>query len=262
MSAAPIGVFDSGLGGLSVLRALRAELPGEHFIYFADTGNAPYGERSDEFIAARSLEIARHLHDDHGAKALVVACNTATASAIHLIRQTYAHLPVVGVEPGLKPAIAASQTKRIGVLATRGTLASAKFRALHLSLANQASFQLQPCDGLADAIERGDTALVDELSERYVDALGTVGSGPGEVDTLVLGCTHYPLVMERFAQLAGSQVRLIETGAPVARHTRFVLEGAGLLAQQGPGELSLLTTGDLVALQAAAARWLARPQGS
>ena len=253
--ASPIGVFDSGLGGLSVLRALRAGLPLEHFIYFADTGHAPYGERSDAFVAQRSLEIARLLVDEHGVKAIVVACNTATAAAIHVIREAYPNLPVVGVEPGLKPAVAASNTKRIGVLATRGTLASAKFRSLHDSLQDRASFVLQACDGLADAIERDDAALIARLSAQYVRALGEFGTCDGQIDTLVLGCTHYPLVRDRFASLAGARVRLIETGEPVARQTRSLLDAAALLGT-GRGRLTLLGTGNMAILEASVTRWV------
>ena len=128
----PIGVFDSGVGGLSVLRALRAELPHEDFIYVADAGFAPYGEREECFVVQRSRFITQHLlaHEQRPIKALVIACNTATAASIHLLRQELPSLPIVGVEPALKPAVASSRTKRIGVMATRGTLASAKFKAL------------------------------------------------------------------------------------------------------------------------------------
>ncbi|MBA3937771.1 MAG: aspartate/glutamate racemase family protein [Planctomycetes bacterium] len=146
----PIGVFDSGIGGLSILRALRAELPGEDFVYFSDAGHAPYGERDDAFVAQRSAGIARALVDGHGIKALVIACNTATAAAVQLLREAHGHaLPVVGVEPALRPAASLTRTRRVAVFATRGTLASAKFRALHDSLAGHAEFLLQPCDGLA-----------------------------------------------------------------------------------------------------------------
>ncbi|MFT3814379.1 MAG: glutamate racemase [Acidovorax sp.] len=255
----PIGVFDSGVGGLSVLRALRAELPHERFIYLADNGFAPYGERGDAFVAARTHAIAEHLLRAHGIKALVVACNTATAAAIHELRASYPALPLVGVEPALKPAVAASRTKRIGVMATRGTVASAKFARLRASLESEAEFTVQPCDGLAHAIERAtvDAAAAQEvqaLCARYITALE-----PG-MDTLVLGCTHYVFAEDTLRALAGPHVQLLETGQPVARQTRRLLQAAGLLAPESQaGEATLLTTGDLPLLQQAAARWLQLP---
>ena len=141
MSLRPIGVFDSGVGGLSVLNALRAELPHERFVYFADTAHAPYGERSEAYVAERTRAVARQLVADHAIKALVVACNTATAAAVHLLRTDHPQLPLVGLEPALKPAVAQSRTRHIAVLATRGTLASRKFDALRASLADQAALQ-------------------------------------------------------------------------------------------------------------------------
>src|SRR3954464_1946743 len=129
-----IGVFDSGIGGLSVLRALRVELPHAEFKYIADTAHAPYGERDESFVAERSRVITRELVDEHGAELVVVACNTATAAAIHLLREEFPAIPFVGVEPPIKPAIAVTRTKNVGVMATRGTLASAKFKSLLASL--------------------------------------------------------------------------------------------------------------------------------
>jgi glutamate racemase len=189
---APIGVFDSGIGGLSILKALRAELPHEDFVYLADSAHAPYGERAQAHVMARTRAIVRQLRGEHHIKALVIACNTATAAAVHEARAEHPDLPVVGVEPALKPALALTRTGRIGVLATRGTLASAKFAALHDSLKDQAEFVLQPCDGLADAIESGDTQRIATLCAKYTQAIGPFGKQPRQVDTLVLGCTHYP----------------------------------------------------------------------
>ncbi|MDM0013067.1 glutamate racemase [Variovorax sp. J22P168] len=254
---APIGVFDSGLGGLSVLEALRTALPRERFVYFADTGHAPYGERGDDFVAARSSAVARELRDAHGIKALVVACNTATAAAIDRLRAEHPALPVVGVEPALKPAVAASRTGRIAVLATRLTLESRKFRALHDSLADRAQFSIVPCDGLAGAIERADDERIDALCERYLATAGRFGSRDGELDTLVLGCTHYPFIADRLRRHTGEAVRFLDTGAPVALQTRRLLEQAGALrGGDGVGDLQLLSSGERGVLDAAAARWL------
>jgi glutamate racemase len=255
----PIGVFDSGVGGLSVLRALQAELPHEHFVYFADTAHAPYGERGDAYVAERAQAVASELIDGHGIKALVVACNTATAAAVHLLRARWPALPVIGVEPALKPAVAASRTGRIAVLATRGTLASDKFRRLHDTLVGQARFRLVPCDGLADAIERDDAIKTGALCASYMGAAGPFGMQSGEVDTVVLGCTHYPFAQTLLHAQAPAGVRFIDTGVPVALHTRRVLATEGLLAVASafaPG-LTLRSSADSALLQAAAARWLA-----
>lgn len=252
----PIGVFDSGVGGLSVLRALRAELPGEDFVYFSDAGHAPYGERGDAFVSERSLAIVVDLLAQHRIKGLVIACNTATAAAVHLVRETATDLPVVGVEPALKPAAALTKTGHVAVIATRGTLASAKFKALHDSLRAQAEFVLQPCDGLAAAIEADDQPLVRALCSRYTREVCCFGNGPGEIDTLVLGCTHYPFAAHALREVLGPGVQLVETGEPVARQTRRLLEAQGLLKPAGNGAVHWETTGDLQALRAAASRWL------
>ncbi|MBI5277250.1 MAG: glutamate racemase [Burkholderiales bacterium] len=256
-AGAPIGVFDSGIGGLSVLRALAAELPREDFVYFADTGHAPYGERGDPYVVERSHAILDALVREHGIKALVVACNTATAAAIHLLREAYPDLPLVGVEPALKPAAVLTCTGRVAVFATRGTLSSTKFATLHASLKGQADFVLQACDGLATAIERCDDAQVRSLCDTYVRAAGDFGTGPGQIDTLVLGCTHYPFAQEEIRAHAGAGVRLVETGEPVARQARRLLEAAGLLKPPpAKGKITLLTTGSQAQLASAAQRWL------
>ncbi|MBO9652523.1 MAG: glutamate racemase [Variovorax sp.] len=255
----PIGVFDSGVGGLSVLNALRAELPHERFAYFADTAHAPYGERGDDFVARRTTTIARHLLAEHRIKALVVACNTATAAAIHQLRAEHPTLPVVGVEPALKPAVASSRTGHIAVIATRVTLESRKFHALHASLAARATFSIVPCDGLAGAIERSDTDRIAALCEKYLGAAGRFGDAPGQIDTLVLGCTHYPFVAGDLRRWTGDAVRFIDTGAPVAQQTRRLLLAAGQLATGGPGQIQLLTSGEPASLDEAAARWVRGP---
>lgn len=271
----PIGVFDSGVGGLSVLRALHAALPHERFVYLADSAHAPYGERGDAYVAARTHAITKYLREQHRIKALVVACNTATAAAIHEVRSSHADLPLVGLEPAIKPALAATRTGHVGVIGTRGTLSSAKFAKLLASLDGQARFTVQPCDGLAHAIERsvnqppspGGPTETSALCQRYIQAMGTFGTAPGEIDTLVLGCTHYIFVADELRSLVGPQVKLIETGEPVARQARRLLETAGLLSEPGkdlpPAEtmdnIHLLTTGPLAMMEAAAKRWLNLP---
>ncbi|RYF30988.1 MAG: glutamate racemase [Comamonadaceae bacterium] len=259
MSLRPIGVFDSGVGGLSVLNALRAELPHERFVYFADTAHAPYGERTEAYVAERTCAVARQLVADHDIKALVVACNTATAAAVHLLRTDHPQLPLVGVEPALKPAVAQSRTRHIAVLATRGTLASRKFDALHASVAEQARFSLVPCDGLAAAIEASDAPKIMALCARYTGAAGTFGLEDSEIDTLVLGCTHYPFVADELRRHTGDAARFIDTGAPVAQQTRRLLTQVAQLAATSEGGVQLRTSGSLASLEAAAARWLAAP---
>ncbi|MFM6999621.1 MAG: glutamate racemase [Limnohabitans sp.] len=275
MTESPIGVFDSGIGGLSVLQALQAELPHEHFVYWADSGHAPYGEKGDVFVRQRSLAIAQHLIDQHHIKALVVACNTATAAAIHELRAQHPHLPLIGVEPALKPAIQLSTTRRIGVIGTRGTLGSEKFQRLLASVQDQAEFIVQPCNGLALAIEESThTASTASSSDKitallrdYTQLMGPFGRAPGQMDTLVLGCTHYVFAHQALRNLLGPDVQLVSTGEPVARQTRRLLEAAGQL-RQGPGPLAasarmqLLTNGELSGLQAAAQRWLKLPHST
>ncbi|MEO8732363.1 MAG: glutamate racemase [Rhodoferax sp.] len=260
MSLQPIGVFDSGIGGLSVLQALQAALPLEHFVYLDDSLYAPYGERDDAHVIARSRAITQYLRHTHGIKALVIACNTATMAAVARLRAEHPDLPIVGVEPGLKPAAAASHTQRVGVIGTRGTVTSAKFNALRLSLQDQAEFVVQPCDGLADAISRSvetqDDSKVISLCADYTCAMGRFGINPGEIDTLVLGCTHYVFAQAHLAKLVGPEVRILSTGEPVARRTQHLLEQAGTLNRNGPGRVQLVTTGEPAVLQAAARRWL------
>lgn len=222
MRAGPVGVFDSGVGGLSVLKALRAELPNDNFIYIADSGHAPYGERDEAHVIARSRALTAHLLAQ-GVQALVIACNTATAAAIDLLRAEHPQLPIIGVEPALKPAAALSKTRRIGVMATRSTLASTRFQRLRDSLQAQAEFVLQPCDGLADAIERGvNTAASPQTAteiiaacSRHTRAMGRFGLKDGEIDTLVLGCTHYPFASAVLRELVGPDVQLVDTGKSV-----------------------------------------------
>ena len=225
-----IGIFDSGVGGLSVMQAIRARLPHAELLYAADTAYAPYGDRSEEFLCDRSERIARFLCDQ-GAQMIVVACNTATAAAVARLRATWTALPVVGVEPGVKPAIAVSAAQRVGVLATTRTLASEKFRRLAEAHADGATLVLQPCPGLADAIEAADAhgSGLDVLVDRYCAPLRDAG-----VDVAVLGCTHYVFARELFER-ALPGVRLIDTAEAIARQTaRFADE----LVERGDADAS------------------------
>jgi glutamate racemase len=231
-ATAPIGVFDSGAGGLSVLRHIRSQLPHEPLLYLADAGFAPYGDKPEQVVAERSLAIARFLLE-RGAKALVVACNTATVAAIKLLRQHYPHVPIVGVEPGLKPAAAATLTGKVGVMATESTLSGEKFLALRdlVSQTSAVKFLLQPCTGLADQVDAGelDTVATRAMLERFIVPLLRQ-----DADTLVLGCTHYPFVRPAIERLleqhaGGKAVTLVDTGDAVARQLARLLAGASLL---------------------------------
>ena len=255
LASAPVGVFDSGVGGLSVLRHIRAQLPHEDLIYFADSGFAPYGGKPEQIVAERSLKVAGFLLEQ-GAKAIVVACNTATVAAIKLLRAHYPQLPIVGVEPGLKPAAAASRNGKVGVLATEVTLAGAKFLLLRdqVTAASQATFLLQACPGLVDQIELGDlhTEAIRSMLEGYVASLLAQGA-----DTLVLGCTHYPFVQDVIegviARNTSREVVLVDTGDAVARHLARLLAAGGLLhADSGrPARLQVFTSGNASVLSAA-----------
>lgn len=250
-NAAPIGIFDSGIGGLSVLRHVRTLLPNEELLYFADSGFAPYGEKPESVIVERALGIAAFLLR-FNIKAMVVACNTATAAAIAALRERYPDLQVVGVEPGLKPAAALTRSGVVGVLATAGTLASDKFQKLQqqTSAATGVTFIAQACNGLADQIEKGELQSRDTaaLVQRYVAPLLAQ-----KADTLVLGCTHYPFVEPLITKVAASvdgSVQLVDTGEPVARQLERLLNQHGLLRADTPpqGTLSAYTTGSRTAL--------------
>lgn len=250
----PVGIFDSGIGGLSVLRHIRALLPHEHLLYFADSGFAPYGGQSEEAIVERTLAIAEFLLA-RGAKALVVACNTATAAAIKALRARYPLMPLVGMEPGLKPAAALSTSKIVGVLATKGTLASDKFHTLReqISVASDVHFLPQPCIGLADQVEKGElqSAATAILIHGYVAPLIKQGA-----DTLVLGCTHYlfvrPLIEEAAKRASTAPVNIVDTSEPIARQLMRLLGEHGL-QREAPdaGSLEGFTSGSETALRSA-----------
>ncbi len=259
----PIGVFDSGIGGLSVLAALRRELPQEQFVYIGDAGHAPYGERDTAHVLKRSQLLADYLCTSHQAKALVLACNTATAAAVASLRARYPKLPIVGIEPALKPAAAQSASGVVAVMATRSTLASDKFQTLLSAQPPSVRFILQACDGLAAAIEQADLQAIKSLSQRYIQALRHNPDGGSHIDTVVLGCTHYALISDALGQLWGQQVQLLEAGQPVARRTRQVLEAADLLQalSKGPAhapvspDTQCLSTGDPALLDQALQDW-------
>jgi glutamate racemase len=241
---------------------LREALPKHDMVYLADNGHAPYGERSKDFIVARSQAVTAWLVSQH-IELLVVACNTATAAAISELRASYPDIPIVGVEPALKPAVGLSQTGHIGVMATRSTLASGKFQALVAAQAGAATFIIQSCDGLASAIEAGaasgDSAPTALLCAQHIDAMGgpsRFGSSAGQMDTLVLGCTHYPFASDTIQALVGPNVRLVDNGTAVARQTQRLLPVGPATQSHEVGRLRLLCTGQPFPLKAGASRWL------
>lgn len=240
----PIAVFDSGLGGLTVLRALRARLPHEDFFYFADTRFLPYGERPESFLRERGVQIA-HALAARGAKALVIACNTATAAAAEAIRAAIA-LPVVALEPGVKPAVALTRSGVIGVLATTRTLHSERFQRLVGNHANHLRVIAQACPGLAEAIETlgPGGAEVERLLDTFVMPLAQAGA-----DVVVLGCTHYPWLAEAIARRMPAGTVLLDTGEAVARQLERLLAAAQLLGG-GQGRLSVATSGAPLAVSA------------
>jgi glutamate racemase len=237
--SAPIGVFDSGVGGLSVLRHLRAAMPAEDFLYVADSAHAPYGALSEAAICARAFTIADFLVE-RGAKLLVVACNTATAAAVAQLRERYA-LPVVAMEPGVKPAVELTRSGVIGVLATVGTLESARFFSLVNRYAGSAEVITQPCAGLVERIEANDlqSAATVALLQSYLDPLLTRGA-----DVIVLGCTHYPFLRPLITQLAGSGIAIVDTGAAVAKEVLRRLQCENLLQTERLGSEQFWTSAE------------------
>ncbi|MCE1183712.1 MAG: glutamate racemase [Rhodocyclales bacterium] len=244
MAHSPVAVFDSGLGGLTVLRALRAQLPHEDYFYFADTRYLPYGDRPEVFLRERGVLIAQALAA-RGVKALVIACNTATAAAAEAIRAA-TDLPVVALEPGVKPAAALTRTGVVGVLATTRTLASERFQRLVHAHAQGQRVVTQACRGLADAIESTGPASdeVARLLDEYIAPLRAA-----QADVVVLGCTHYPWVAAAIAQRMPAGTQLLDTGAAVARQLQRLLAARGLLGG-GSGRLQLASSGSPLAVSA------------
>ncbi len=216
-----IGIFDSGVGGLSVLHHIRQALPNERLIYVADSGHVPYGDKPASYIEQRSLSLT-HFLIDQGADAIVIACNTATAVAAATLRRRF-DIPIVAMEPAVKPAVSATKSGVISVLATVGTLESARFAALLERYSGEVEIVTQGCPGLVEQVEQGDLTSTQtrELIVRYTAPLLACGA-----DTLILGCTHYPFLISLIAQVVGPEIVLVDTGAAVARqlHRRIQTE--------------------------------------
>ena len=215
----PIGIFDSGMGGLSVLREIHQLLPHEDLIYIADSKHAPYGDRSTQHVQQRSLEIANFLLKKN-IKVLVVACNTATALAVDLLREQLI-IPVIGLEPAIKPGVKMSKTGVIGVLATQRTIESKRLHCLTLKHASQTKVLAQACPGLVEKVEANHLDHYDtkQLIKKYTRPLLQQNA-----DTIILGCTHYPFLYQTISQVVGKDIQIIETGKPVAQQLQRILQ--------------------------------------
>jgi glutamate racemase len=225
-SSLPLGVFDSGVGGVSVLREIRRALPHEDLIYVADSRHAPYGDRSPAFVTARATTMIEYFIE-RGAKAVVVACNTATGIAIDVLRRSFPALPIVAIEPALKPAAAASRSGVVGILATRGTLESEKFKRLVDTHGQHVEVIAEIGTGLVEQVERGELNSPETraLVEGYLRPMIARGA-----DTIVLGCTHYPFLSAVIQDVAGPSITVIDPAVAVARELRRRLEAGDLLA--------------------------------
>lgn len=239
--ATVLGVFDSGVGGLSVLRAIRAQLPAQPVLYFADQGHVPYGSRPLEEVRRFAEGITRFLLAQ-GAGLIVVACNTASAAALKSLRQTFPHIPFVGMEPAVKPAAETTQTGVVGVLATPATFQGALYASVVERFANGVTLLQDTCPGLVSQIERGEltTPATRLILERALLPMLERG-----IDTVVLGCTHYPFVIPLIEEIVGAGVRVIDPAPAVARQTGRLLSERGELASGlETGTIRLYTSGD------------------
>lgn len=241
----PIGVFDSGIGGLSILMELRHQLPNEDLFYYADTANFPYGKRPREQVIELA-EAAVRILVDRGAKLVVVACNSASTAAVESLRRTFS-VPFIGMEPAVKPAASAARTGTIGVLATDVTLNGPTFARLVERFAGGLQVLTDPVVGLVESVERGiqGSEETERLLRRAVEPMLERG-----VDTIVLGCTHFPLARDQIERICGPDVKIIDSGSAVVRQTKRILEEASLLSDRNrPGEVEFLSSGDRAAFQ-------------
>ena len=238
-----IGVFDSGLGGLTVVQAMTEVIKGAKIFYVADTKNAPYGEKTSEEILQHSLDITNYLIETHQIDALILACNTATSSAIKHLREQYPSLIIIGTEPGIKPAIEQTKTGKVGVLATPATLQGDKYKNLAESLSFQKEVDIfeQACPGLVEQIEKGEieSEETQELLEQWLAPMRE-----NNVDTIVLGCTHYPLVEKNIETIMDCDVTLVHTGDAISKHLLSLGTQKGHL-NEGDLQIYIHATGDI-----------------
>lgn len=243
-AAGPIGIYDSGVGGLSVIAAIRELLPHEDLLYVADAGHLPYGEKSTFYVVERAWRIAEYFAG-RGAKAIAIPCNTATAAAAAVLRDHYPQIPVVGIEPAVKPAARATRSGVIGVLATTGTLLSAKFQQLVRREAPGVEVLLKPCPGWVELVEQGaGEEETRRLVHEPVDELLAQ-----RADVLVLGCTHFPFLLDTVRARVGPDVAVLETARPFASELARRIMARGQVRQSGQGSLQIMTSGDPVVVQ-------------
>jgi glutamate racemase len=236
----PIGFFDSGVGGLSVMIEVRRLLPAENFIYFADSAHCPYGAKPVEVIQGRAFTICDFLLE-RGVKLIVIASNTTSIAALDAVREKY-NVPVVGIEPAIKPAASVTRNGRIGVIATGVTLAGERFDSLVKRFGDGLEVYTQPCPGLVEVVESGrwDNKETETMVGSYLDKLLARG-----VDTIILGCTHYPFLRPVVEKMAGSSIAVIDSGEAVARQVVRVLKNKGLAsASKAAGDESFFTSGE------------------
>lgn len=238
MNSKPIAVFDSGLGGISVLRRLIQVLPEENFLYFGDSANAPYGSRPTEEIRSLTLENAEQLFS-RGAKALVVACNTATSAAIDTLRERYPNRIIIGIEPALKLAVSRHPNGRILVMATDATLREKKFATLMERFGEHCEILKCPCPELVEFVERGE--LEGEALQKVLKAELQAHLTPAP-DAIVLGCTHFPFLQAEIRRVVGETPEILDGSDGTAKETSRRLSEAGLLRTGGPGKVDLLNS--------------------
>ncbi|MFH2059213.1 MAG: glutamate racemase [Pseudomonadota bacterium] len=257
MKKNPLGIFDSGVGGLCVLKEIRKQLPKESIQYFADSNNCPYGSKAEDealLLAKKNIEflIAQ------GCKLIVIACNTVTAVAIDNFRLEY-NIPFVGMEPAIKPASFHTKSKKIGILATENTFKGKLFKQTYEKYANGIQVVVQPGYGLVELVEKGDlhSEKVRTLLKQYLEPMLEMG-----VDTLVLGCTHYPFLLHMIHEIAGDRLTIIDPAAAVAGQTRRILDGLGLMSDgdQEP-EFQFYTTGETTITQQFISKTMDMPYG-
>lgn len=237
----PIGIFDSGVGGISVLRAIRDQMPNESVIYFGDQGHIPYGPRLMEQIRNFSVAITNFLLEQN-AKIIVVACNTASAAALKYLREIFPDVQFVGMEPAVKPAAEQTQTGKVGVLATPATFQGALYSSVVERFANGVELFQNTCNGLVQQIEQGDLEG-EETRKTLEDAL--LPMLEKNIDTVVLGCTHYPFVIPLIQQIVGDKIRVIDPAPAVTRQVGRLLEAEGMRSEsKSKGEIKFYTSGD------------------
>ena len=256
MKNSPIGVFDSGVGGLSVLREIRAQMPGQAVIYFGDQGHVPYGPRPLEEVRAFSEEATRFLLSK-GAKLITVACNAASAAALHHLRKTFPDVPFVGMEPAVKPAAEHTHSGAVGVLATPATFQGALYASVVERFAKDVTVYQHTCPGLVAQIEKGALEAAETRSILEEALLPMLANG---IDTVVLGCTHYPFVIPLIKQIVGEHVRVIDPAPAVARQVKRLIDSDGVKRPEGdPAPVQYYTSGEIKSLLAVLEAFGAEP---